>query len=223
MKKKIRLAVDIAMVCILPMLMAYSLIGEKFHEIIGTIMFLLFIVHHILNRKWYHALPKGKYNGRRIFQTGLDFLLLIVMILQPVSGILMSKHLYTFLPVLSVSAKAREIHMIFAYWGFVLMSIHAGTHFTQVSGKLKQNKKGLWCVVLSVISVLSVYGIYAFIKRGFPGYMSGRTAFAFFNFGEPRIFFFLDYIAIMVLFIMMGCLTVYGLGKISAERKAVRK
>lgn len=141
MKKRIRLAVDIAMVCIFPMLMAYSLIGEKFHEIIGTIMLLLFIVHHILNLKWYKAIPKGKYTVRRIFQTGLDVLLLIVMILQPVSGILMSKHLYTFLPVLSVSAKEREIHMIFAYWGFVLMSIHAGTHFTQVSGKLKQNKK----------------------------------------------------------------------------------
>ena len=223
MKKRIRLAVDIAMVCILPMLMAYSLIGEKFHEIIGTIMLLLFIVHHILNLKWYKAIPKGKYTVRRIFQTGLDVLLLIVMILQPVSGILMSKHLYTFLPVLSVSAKEREIHMIFAYWGFVLMSIHAGTHFTQVSGKLKQNKKGLWCVMLSVISVLSVYGIYAFIKRGFPGYMSGRAAFAFFDLDEPRIFFFLDYIAIMVLFMMMGCLTVYGLGKISAKRKAVRK
>ena len=223
MKKRIRLAVDIAMVCILPMLMAYSLIGEKFHEIIGTIMLLLFIVHHILNLKWYKAIPKGKYTVRRIFQTSLDVCLLIVMILQPASGILMSKHLYTFLPVLSVSAKAREIHMIFAYWGFVLMSIHAGTHFTQVSGKLKQNKKGLWCVVLSVISVLSVYGIYAFINRGLPGYMSGRTAFAFFDLDEPRIFFFLDYIAIMVLFMMMGCLTVYGLGKISAKRKAVRK
>ena len=223
MKKRIRLAVDIAMVCILPMLMAYSLIGEKFHEIIGTIMLLLFIVHHILNLKWYKAIPKGKYTVRRIFQTSLDVCLLIVMILQPASGILMSKHLYTFLPVLSVSAKAREIHMIFAYWGFVLMSIHAGTHFTQVSGKLKQNKKGLWCVVLSVISVLSIYGIYAFIKRGFPGYMSGRASFAFFDLDEPRIFFFLDYIAIMVLFMMTGCLTVYGLGKINAKRKAVRK
>ena len=223
MKKRIRLAVDIAMVCILPMLMAYSLIGEKFHEIIGTIMLLLFIVHHILNLKWYKAIPKGKYTVRRIFQTSLDVCLLIVMILQPASGILMSKHLYTFLPVLSVSAKAREIHMIFAYWGFVLMSIHAGTHFTQVSGKLKQNKKGLWCVVLSVISVLSIYGIYAFIKRGFPGYMSGRASFAFFDLDEPRIFFFLDYIALMVLFMMTGCLTVYGLGKISAKRKAVRK
>ena len=29
---------DIAMTVLLPMLMAYSLIGEKFHEFIGTLM-----------------------------------------------------------------------------------------------------------------------------------------------------------------------------------------
>lgn len=55
------------MTVLLPMLMAYSLIGEMLHEIIGRAIFVLFIVHHILNRKWYGALFKGKYNMRRIF------------------------------------------------------------------------------------------------------------------------------------------------------------
>ena len=104
MKKKIRIVVDILMTVLLPLLMAYSLIGELFHEIIGTVIFVLFIVHHILNRKWYATLFKGKYTARRAFQTALDYLLLIVMILQPVSGILMSKHLFTFLPALPISA-----------------------------------------------------------------------------------------------------------------------
>lgn len=43
-KNRIRILVDIAMTVLLPMLMAYSLIGEKFHEIIGTLMFALFIL-----------------------------------------------------------------------------------------------------------------------------------------------------------------------------------
>ena len=34
-KKNIRMTVDISMTVLLPMLMAYSLIGEKFHEIAG--------------------------------------------------------------------------------------------------------------------------------------------------------------------------------------------
>lgn len=60
--KKIKITIDIVMVILLPMLMAYSLIGEKFHELIGTVMFILFITHHVMNRKWCQALPKGRYN-----------------------------------------------------------------------------------------------------------------------------------------------------------------
>ena len=164
-KHNIRLIVDIAMTVSLPMLMAYSLIGETFHEIVGTAIFVLFIVHHVLNRKWYGALFRGKYNMRRIFQTTLDMLLLVFMILQPISGILMSKHLYTFLPALPISAQVRSIHMMLAYWG----------------------------------------------------YMLGQTMFAFFDYSEPRVFFFLDYLAIMVLFMMIGCLIIYGLSKVHTK------
>ena len=219
MKRKIRVAIDIAMVVLLPMLMAYSLIGEKFHEIVGTVMFLLFIVHHILNRKWYTALAKGKWNARRIFQTVIDFLLLIFMILQPISGILMSKHLYTFLPVLPISAKAREIHMLLAYWGYVLLCVHAGTHLVALIRKLKRSSKKTWSAVIAIISVISAYGIYAFVKRGFPGYMFMKTVFAFFNYSEPRVYFFMDYLAVMVCFSFLGMLIIFGLSTLHTNKK----
>ena len=96
------------MTVLLPMLMAYSLIGEKFHEIIGTLMFSLFILHHVLNRKWYGATFRGKLHARRIFQTALDVLLIVFMLAQPISGILMSKHLYTFIQIPGISATVRE-------------------------------------------------------------------------------------------------------------------
>lgn len=206
-KHNIRLIVDIAMTVLLPVLMAYSLIGEMLHEIIGTAIFVLFIVHHILNRKWYGALFKGKYNARRIFQTALDMLLLVFMLLQPISGILMSKHLYTFLPVLPISAQARSIHMLLAYWGYTLMCIHAGTHLTAPMRKLAAKSKRICVAAYTGLGCISAYGIAAFIKRGFPGYMSGKTMFAFFDYSEPRGFFFLDYLAIMALFMMIGHLT----------------
>ena len=235
MKNKIRIIIDISMTVLLPLLMAYSLIGETFHEVVGTLIFVLFIVHHIINRKWYGALftpkrtgemssghfyRKGKYNTRRIFQTALDMLLLVFMFLQPISGILMSKHLYTFLPALPISAQARRIHMMLAYWGYVLLCIHAGTHLAVPLRKLFMKSKRIFAAVCAVSSCISVYGCAAFIKRGFPGYMSGSTLFAFFDYSEPRVFFFLDYLAIMILFMMTGCLAVYGLSKINRKRKA---
>ena len=123
--KRIRLFIDIAMSFMLPMLMAYSLIGEMLHEIIGTLMLVLFVLHHAMNRKWYPALFKGKYDGLRIFRTCLDTALLAIMLIQPISGILMSKYLYTFIDVPGIAATVREIHLVIAYWGFVLMSVHA--------------------------------------------------------------------------------------------------
>ena len=202
------------MTVMMPLLMAYSLIGELFHEIIGSLIFILFIIHHILNRKWYGSILKGKYSAKRIFQTILNAFLLVFMILQPLSGILMSKHLYTFLPNFSVSALARSVHMLLAYWGYVLLCIHAGTHLLPMFTAKKVNglKRGFLYVT---IGALSVYGVVAFVKRGFTGYMFGKTMFAFFDYAEPRVYFFIDYIAIMILFMMTGCLLTYVLNMIS--------
>jgi hypothetical protein len=222
-KHNIRLIVDIAMTVLLPMLMAYSLIGEMLHEIIGTAIFVLFIVHHILNRKWYGALFRGNYNARRIFQTVLDMLLLVFMLLQPISGILMSKHLYTLLPTLPISAQARSTHMLLAYWGYTLMCIHAGTHLAAQMKKLFMKSKKIIAAVCVAVACISVYGCAAFIKRGFPGYMSGKTMFAFFDYSEPRVFFFLDYLAIMVLFMMTGCLIIYGLSKVNTKKRLLNQ
>ena len=223
MKRKNRMIVNIAMAVLLPLLMAYSLIGEEFHEIIGTVMFGLFIVHNIMKRGWYAALFKGKYTARRIFQTVLNVLLLIFMILQPLSGILMSKHLYTSLPVFPISAQARSVHMLLAYWGYVLLCIHAGTHLMAPMRKLVRKSRMIFAAVCAVLGFISVYGGMAFIKRGFPGYMSGKMVFVFFDFDEPRLSFFLDYLAIMILFMTIGCLVVYGLVKTTEMRKAVKK
>ena len=218
LKKKIRIIIDISMTVMMPLLMAYSLIGELFHEFTGSLIFILFIIHHILNRKWYGSIPKGKYSAKRIFQTILNAFLLIFMILQPLSGILMSKHLYTFLPDFHVAALARSVHMLLAYWGYVLLCIHAGTHMLPMFALKKENglKRGAMYLISGAVSV---YGCVAFIKRGFPGYMSGMTKFAFFDSSEPMFFFFADYIAIMILFMMAGCLMIYVLNMISNRPK----
>ncbi len=215
MKKRFRIALDILMTALMPVLMAYSLVGEALHEIVGSAIFILFIVHQVLNRKWYGAAFKGKYTPRRIFQTVLNASLLVFMILQPVSGILLSKHLYTFIPVLPVTATLRTIHMIVPYWGYVLLSVHAGTHLLPLFSKVK--KASLMWLLICIGAPISGYGVYAFINRGFPEYMSGSTMFAFFDTSEPLILFILDYLSVMVLFALLGALTAYLLGKLSKK------
>lgn len=216
-KKHIRTVVDMAMIVLLPMLMAYSLIGEKLHEIIGTILFALFIVHHVLNRQWYKAIFNGKYTPRRIFQTVLNFLLLVFMLMQPISGILMSKYLYSSIRIAGSSATARELHLFLAYWGFVFMCLHAGTHMCAPIKKLQARGRRTLTMILIALGAISVYGGYAFVKRRLPEYMFLRSSFAFFDFGEPRIFFFLDYIAMMILFAAIGMMISVFLGRLPGK------
>lgn len=204
--KKLRMTVDLSMTVLLPMLMAYSLIGETFHEVIGTLMLALFITHNYLNRAWYKALFKGRYDAGRVFQTVLNLSLLIFIILQPLSGIMMSKHLYTFINVPGSASFAREIHMVLAYWGFALMSLHAGTHLAAPLGKLRKTALSSWRMIAVILCAVSVYGCCTFFKRNISDYMFMRTAFAFFDYNEPRILFFMDYIAIMIMFAVAGCL-----------------
>ena len=70
---------------------------------------------------------------------------------------------------------------------------------------------------------ISVYGCGAFIKRGFPGYMTGSTMFAFFDYSEPLVFFILDYLAVMILFMAVGCLVIRILNKVDEAQKKKRR
>lgn len=216
---KTRMVIDLAMTVLIPLLMAYSLIGESFHEIAGSAMLGLFILHQWMNRKWWTALGKGKYTPERVFRTVINLLLLSFMILQPLSGILMSKHLYTFIRIPGAAAWARKIHLPLAYWGMVLMCIHAGTHLLAPLKKLGQNKpKNL--ILLSVISAaICLYGIIAFVRRGFPCYMLLKEQFVFFDPFEPKVLFFLDYLAIMILFAGLGMLIIHLSGYIRRKNK----
>ena len=202
--KRIRLFIDIAMSFMLPMLMAYSLIGEMLHEIIGTLMLVLFVLHHVMNRKWYLALFKGKYDGLRIFRTCLDTALLAIMLIQPISGILMSKYLYTFIDVPGIAATVREIHLVIAYWGFVLMSVHAGMHLITFVNKVKTRNKGISKVYYVIWILISIYGVYAFIKRAMPEYMFRRQLFAFIDISESKLVFFAEHASVMLVFMLFG-------------------
>ena len=60
-------------------------------------MFVLFVIHHILNRKWIAGVFRGKYTAFRVLQSSLVCALFVTMIGSAVSGIILSKHVFAFL------------------------------------------------------------------------------------------------------------------------------
>ena len=133
-QRVLKIIVDIAMTAALLLLMAFELVGRQAHEWIGIVMFVLFVIHHILNRKWTGHLLRGKYPPIRILQTLLAVLLLICMMSSMVSGIVLSEYVFEAFSIRGGWSWARILHMLAAYWGFVLMSLHLGIHWHMMLG-----------------------------------------------------------------------------------------
>lgn len=177
MKMKMKTAADILMTAALPVLMCYSIVGETAHEVIGIAMFGLFILHHILNFGWIKSLFKGKYDLRRIVNTAVNALVFLCMIGLMYSGIVISKHVFTFVNI-GGAMTARTIHMLCAYWGLVMMSVHLG--------------------------MVGAVGIYEFISLKFTDYLFGKVQFAFIDTNASAVLTALQYLSVMVLFAYIG-------------------
>lgn len=200
MKGKIKMAVDVLMTAALLFLMGYQFWGETAHEWVGAGMFVLFLVHHILNGNWHKNLFRGKYSPMRIFLTIIDVLTLLSMIAQMYSGIVLSRHVFTFLPIKSGLALARRLHILGSYWGFLFMSLHLGMHWNMVINKLKRGKepfpRGISAACFTVALAIALYGVWVFIKRDFPTYLLLKSEFVFLDYEESRVLFYLDYFAL---------------------------
>ena len=209
MKKKIRIIVDCGMTLLLPLLMAYSLVGEAAHEYLGIGMFLLFVIHHILNIAWWKNLFRGKYAPIRIVGTVLNFVLVIIMLALPISGMILSRHVFRFLHFGGTST-ARTVHLLASYWGLVLMSFHAGMHGNVMMGMIRKNtnprqpsKIKMWNLRIIAV-VLAICGIHAFVKNEIGSYLFLRTQVVFIDFSQPVVLALLDYLAIAALFAVAG-------------------
>ena len=145
-------------------------------------------------------------------QTVLVILILLCMIGSMVSGIIISRYIFRAFNIHFGTAFAKSIHMLCAYWGFVFMSIHLGFHWNTIIAMArkafsKQNGKivkGRRVVLRTIARLVAIYGIIAFVKRDILNYMTLKNHFAFFDLSEPVIFFLLDYLAIMGLFVLIG-------------------
>ena len=209
-KAAIKLAVDVFMTLALLFLMGYHLWGEILHEWMGAGMLLLFIAHHILNGHWHKTLCKGKYNVLRILTLCIDLLVLLAMLAQMYSGIVMSRYVFDFLPFSGGMSLARRLHILGAYWGFLLMSLHLGLHWNMILGMsrkaagIKSKAKSRSMIAFTVGLAIAGYGVWAFIGRDFPTYLFLKSEFVFLDYSEPKVLFYIDYLALMGLCIFIA-------------------
>ena len=224
-KMKIKMGIDFLMTVLLFLLMSYQITGQKLHEWFGTGMLVLFLLHNILNIRWYGSLFKGKYTLLRAMQTLINISVLISMLCLRFSGIVLSRHIFAGLPIQGPMATARTMHLAASYWGFVLMSIHLGFHWSMVLGlfrRLWSRKKtpATFVWLMRFIAIFTAgYGAYCFHKENIVSYMFLKQEFVFFDFEQSAVSVFAGYITMMGLWVFIGFYTVKGLRKITSQSR----
>ena len=213
-KAKIKIVTDILMTAAMLFLMGYQFWGEIAHEWAGAGIFLLFITHHVLNSSWYRGLVKWKYTLTRILMIAINFLLLAAMLALMYSSFVLSRHVFAFLPAAGGMALARRLHILGAFWGFILMSLHLGLHWGMLTGFLRKKMISSWAfrrypVILKASvwtagSLIAACGLYVFWKRDFISYLFLRSEFVFMDYEEPVVLFYLDHLALMGFFVFIS-------------------
>lgn len=223
-KQIVKICVDAAMTLGLLFQIGYHLWGDTAHEWVGAGLFLLFILHHILNWRWWTGMFRGKYTAARVMQTVINLLTLAAMAGLMVSSVILSSKVFAFLQIRGHMAFARRLHMAASYWGFLLMTAHLGLHWGILLGMVRKVRKtkltgrpGSHFPTLIAL-LIAAYGMAATVKRDLTTYLFLRAEFVFLDFSESKMLFYLDYLAIMGTFIFLS----YFAARLLRKRK-VRK
>ena len=243
--QRLRMTIDITMTILSIILMGgnYLFPADIVHEILGVGLFVLWGVHIALNRRWYVAIFRGKYNPYRVMQTIINCCILICTIFLVISGIILSNHIFTFLNIQGGLGFARIAHLLASHWYYLFMSLHIGLHVGMIKNKVchpntnrhpernnchpelvsgshaeempKQVRHDKLRKIIPriILALVCAYGIYAFIARGVWKYLILRQQFFFFDLERGYIFFAIDYISIIILFATLSHLLAKSLKK----------
>ena len=192
----IKRIVDVALMVTLLLLMAFQVTEQLAHEWLGITMFVLTIVHQVLNRKYYAAIFKGKYSPLRIFQLIVNILLLLTFVCTALSGMMMSRFAMPFMNGILPSSIVRQGHLALSHWSFVLMGLHLGLHFGIVMSKLRNRTVKI--ILGTVMTGIAVYGFYLFFKSDMLNYMLFKNPFAFLDYDKAWWLVLLENLAMLL-------------------------
>ena len=191
------------MTVLLLCLMAYQVTGEVLHEWIGMGMTVLVLFHQILNRKWYGALLKGRYNAYRVLTAAINILLLCSFALTAFCGMSMSGRAVPFLYGMAPVSFARQMHLSLSHWAYVLMGLHLGSHIPAITAglKLKAKTKTLLACIFTCIGGV---GLWLFLRSGITNYLFFRVPFAFLDYEKAGGLVFLENLLMLSFWAFIG-------------------
>ena len=78
-----------------------------------------------------------------------------------ISGIILSRYVFKSIRIMGVAVLMENVHMICAYWGFVMMALHLGFHWNMfinmIKNKTEKWKNSIWLVVRTLTYGIAIY------------------------------------------------------------------
>lgn len=177
-KNAMKILLDIVMVLLLVLMFNKNVISMNFHEIGGLVVCGLFVIHMLLNYKWIIGVTKKIFSKGLKFKARLGYiingLLLLIMGFIGISGILISKTIFTSISSNNIFWKMG--HQVVAGYGIILVGIHIGLHWGFLKNYFKKFiktpiKVGKSLGVIFVV-IIMVYGVYSMGTSNFTRWLS---------------------------------------------------
>lgn len=184
-----KLIVDILLFTLMILEFSRGYMDPIIHEIIGIILFILMVLHTILNINYFKTISKGKYNFKRFIMLIINIGFMISFVSSIILGLMSSQSLLTFMNIENI--KIIKLHKISAYISLIFMSLHLGININSVTERI--NKK-----VLNIFSIfIIIFGIYSFVKLDIIKHITGEFGFSVMN--ENLFMNVLQYLSVVLM------------------------
>lgn len=216
-----RLVFDLIAAGLLLFGFSYWWLGNVAHEVAGTAMFLLLIVHNVFNRRWYGTIAKGCREPRSLFNVVVTFLLMLAMLALLVTSVLISNALSGVMSAYG-GFTVRQIHTLAAYWVLVILSVHLGLRWPMIMGVARKltgitKPNAVRTILLRVIAVaIAIHGVWSSFELAIGTKLSMQMTLDWWNFEESVAGFFIHCLAIAGLYMS---LTYYAMKWLQARKR----
>lgn len=205
----IRLGLDFMAAALLLVALAYYWLNNAVHEVIGTSIFLLLIVHSIFNRRWWGGIAKQRREPRNVITTAMNLSLLVTMLTLLATSVIISQTMFSFLPIRS-DFTSRQIHVAAAYWALIIVSVHLGWHWHMITAVVS-TRLGITAAssartaALRLLAIgLAAFGVYSFMEVDVGAKLLMQVSLFPWDFGTSTTAFFVHHVAIIGLFAFLS-------------------
>jgi hypothetical protein len=209
----LRLTFDLIAAGLLLFCLSYWWLGNIAHELAGTTMFLLVVVHNVFNRRWYGTIPKARRKARGLFNIAVTFLLLVAMLVLLATSVFISNALSGIMSPYG-GFTVRQIHTLAAYWALVIVAVHIGLRWPMIidlarklSSISRPSPFRTWALRLIAVSI-AIHGIWSSFELGLGTKLTMKVTLDWWNFEESVAGFFVHCVTIAGLYIFITYYTV---------------